>query len=195
MTTIVAAKFETSTDVDAAKRALQSAGFRDDELQCFFVGPPGRHDLHPLGGDAHHDEGTKRSGRGAVFFASIGAVFGVAAAALVAMAMPHYWLPVLVVGAGIGAYAGALWGALRAARAGNPNQASPDEPVEDAGGITLAVNAERPFGTAMAVAALRRHGARDIVQTRGEWRNGGWQDFDPRVPLARHAAKRAFKGQ
>jgi hypothetical protein len=190
MTIIVAAKFESASDVDAAKRTLQGAGFRDDELQSFFVGPPGRHDLYPLGGDAHHDEGTKKSGRGALFFAAIGAVCGVAAGALGVMAMPYYWLPILVVGAGIGAYAGSLWGALRAARGGKPNRASPDEPVEDPGGITLAVKAERPYGSAMAVAAFRRHGARDIVQTRGEWKNGGWQDFDPRVPLARRAAKR-----
>jgi hypothetical protein len=190
MTIIVTAKFESTSDVEAAMRTLQGAGFRDDELQSFFVGPPGRHDLYPLGGDAHHDEGTKKSGRGALLSALIGAVCGVAAAALAAMAMPQHWLPILVVGVGIGAYAGSLWGALRAARGGKPNRASLDEPVEDPGGITLAVKADRAFGPAMAMAALRRHGARDIVQTRGEWKNGGWQDFDPRVPLARSAVKR-----
>lgn len=191
MTVIVAARFESSSDVEAAKGTLRRAGFRDDEFQSFFVGPPGRHDLYPVGGDAHHDEGTKKSGRGAVLLASLGAACGLAIGGLIAFLMPDYWLPVLLAGTGIGAYAGALVGALRAARAGKARQASTEEPVEEAGGITLAVNAERPFGTAMALAALRRHGARNIVQTQGEWKNGGWQDFDPRVPLSRAGSKNA----
>ena len=190
MTVIVAARFETVGDVEAAKHTLQRAGFGDDEIQSFFVGPPGRHDLYPLGGDADHDEGTKKSGRGAILLASAGAACGLAIGAVIAYLVPAYWLPVLMASAGVGAYAGALVGALRAARAGNANRASAEEPVAEPGGMTLAVNADRPFGTAMAFAALKRHRARDIIQTQGAWENGEWQDFDPRVPLSRAAARK-----
>jgi hypothetical protein len=190
MTVIVAARFETIGDVEAAKHTLQRAGFGDDEIQSFFVGPPGRHDLHPLGGDADHDEGTKKSGRGAMLLASAGAACGLTIGAVIAYLVPAYWLPVVMASAGVGAYAGALVGALRAARAGDANRASAEEPVEEPGGMTLAVNADRPFGTAMALSALKRHGASDIIQTQGAWENGDWQDFDPRVPLSRVGARK-----
>ena len=190
MTVIVTARFETIGDVEAAQHTLQRAGFGDDEFHSFFVGPPGRHDLHPLGGDADHDEGTKRSGRGAILLASVGGACGLAIGAVIAYLVPGYWLPVLIASAGVGAYAGALVGALRAARAGNANRASAQEPVEEPGGMTLAVNADRPFGTAMALAAFKRHGARNIIQTQGAWENGVWQDFDPRIPLSRVAARK-----
>jgi hypothetical protein len=188
MTVIIAARFESISDVEAAKGTLRRAGFRDDEFQSFFVGPPGRHDLYPVGGDAHHDEGTKKSGRGAILLASVGAACGLALGGVGAYLMPDYWLPALVAGAGIGAYVGALVGALGAARGGKGDQASREEPVEEPGGIRLAVNADRPFGVAMALAALKRHGAQSIVKTEGDWKDGGWQDFDPRVPLSRGSA-------
>jgi len=185
MTSIVAGTFESSSDVDAAADTLRRAGFRDDELGSFFVGPPGRHDLYPLGGDAHHDEGTKKSGHGALLGISIGAGFGLAMGGVIVWLIPSYSLAALAAALGIGAYVGALMGALHAARGGRESQASRERPVERPGGMILAVHAARPFGATMALAALRRHGARDIVQTQGEWRDGAWQDFDPRVPPPR----------
>jgi hypothetical protein len=190
MTTIIAARFQKDVDAEETKQALRRAGFREDELQSFFVGPPGRHDLYPVGGDAHHDEGTKRSGSSAVVGGAVGGVCGLAAGAAVSTLMPAYWIPLLLAGLGIGAYVGALIGALRAARHGKAEKASLEEPVEEPGGITLAVNAERPFGVPMALAAMRRHGAHKVVKTEGEWKDGAWQDFDPRLPLAQKRAGR-----
>jgi len=190
MTTIVTGTFETNRSVDAAIGTLRRAGFDDDEFNSFFVGPPGRHDLYPAGGDAHHDEGTKRSGPGAVKGLAIGAAGGLAIGVLATLLIPGSALAALMAGIGIGAYVGALVGALKAARAGKEYRATKEQPVEKPGGVMLAVNAERPGGAVMAVAALRRHGAHDIMQTEGEWSEGAWQDFDPRVPPAK-AERRA----
>jgi hypothetical protein len=189
MAVIVAARFETDSDVEAAKAALRGAGFGEQELHAFFVGPAGRHDLFPLGGDAQHDEGTKKSGRAAVVGGFIGACFGLAFAPLTNLVLPGYWLPALIAGPAVGAYVGSLVGALRAARGGRSRPASKEVPVEDSGGMTLAVNAGRPFGPAIAHAALKNNGGRSIVQTEGEWTKDGWQDFDPRIPLHRLGAK------
>ena len=36
----------------------------------------------------------------------------------------------------------------------------------------------------VALRILQNTPARDVVRTHGEWRDGSWQDFDPRTPLA-----------
>ena len=46
----------------------------------------------------------------------------------------------------------------------------------------IAVNVDRPGTQDKAVEILRRAGAEDIVPAEGEWRDGQWQDYDPRVP-------------
>jgi hypothetical protein len=47
----------------------------------------------------------------------------------------------------------------------------------------IAVNVDRIEMEPRAVEILRRHGARDLGRTQGEWRDGSWRDFDPRTPL------------
>ena len=54
--------------------ALSSAGLALGEQASFYLGPPGQHDQLPLGGDAHHDEGTRDAGPGAVTGSAIGGV-------------------------------------------------------------------------------------------------------------------------
>ena len=184
MTVIVAGTFDSKSSVDAAITTLRRAGFREDEFNSFFVGPPGRHDLYGAGGDAHHDEGTRHSGPGALIGLAIGAGGGLAVGLVAALLSPVSTIAALLAGLGIGAYVGALVGALKAARAWKETRATKEQPVEGPGGVMLAVNAERPGHPAMAVATLRRHGAHDIVQTQGEWKDGAWRDFDPRVPPA-----------
>ncbi len=56
-------------------------------------------------------------------------------------------------------------------------------PVEIAGNSVIAINVDRAEMEARAFDVLRRHGAREVGRTQGEWRNGSWRDFDPRSPL------------
>ena len=62
MATIIAGRFDTQDAADRALDALERAGFRRSDMQSFYLSPPGQHATYVLGGDAHHDEGTKEAG-------------------------------------------------------------------------------------------------------------------------------------
>jgi hypothetical protein len=180
MSQIIAGRFDRSIDADAALGELQRAGFRSGEYESFYVPPPGQHGTFPLGGDTHSDAGSKKAGLGAVVGAIIGAALGVALGAFVARDLG---LVGLLLGAGLGAYIGSFAGAAAKLRGASRREATPEHPVEPAGGRMIAVNVDRVEMEPRAVDILRRHGARDIGRTQGEWRNGSWRDFDPRSPL------------
>jgi len=67
---------------------------------------------------------------------------------------------------------------------GRAAEATAEHPVEPRGGRMIAVCVDRPGTERLAIEALRAHNARDVGRTEGEWRDGGWRDFDPRTPLA-----------
>jgi hypothetical protein len=180
MSRIVAGRFDRSNDADATLAELQRAGFRSGEYESFYVPPPGQHGSFPIGGDAHSDAGSKKAGWGAVLGALIGAVAGLALGALVAAS---FGLVGLALGAGLGAYIGSFAGGMSGLRGAAPAESTPEHPVESAGGRMIAVNVDRVEMEPRAVDILRRHGARDLGRTQGEWRNGSWRDFDPRSPL------------
>ena len=178
MARIIAGRFETQAEAERAVEALRSAGFPTPDIASFYLNPPGRHAQYPIGGDAHHDEGTKESGKTATTGATIGGVTGLALGAAVgAAAEPGITAIASVAGAGVGAYVGSLAGGLTGARAGNPDEATPEEPVARAAGMMVAVRIEGNEDA--AVQALRAQGARDIERATGEWRPGSWVDFDP----------------
>jgi hypothetical protein len=180
MSRIVAGRFDRSNDADATLAELQRAGFRSGEYESFYVPPPGQHGSFPIGGDAHSDAGSKKAGRGAVLGAIVGAVVGLALGVLAT----DYFGPVgLFVGAGLGAYIGSFAGTAFKLRGARRSESTPQHPVESAGGRMIAVNVDRKEMEPRAVEILRRHGARDLGRTQGEWRNGSWRDFDPRSPL------------
>lgn len=63
MANIIAGVAETE---EAAKRvieALQAQGFGSDDVTSFYLNPPGQHATYAIGGDAHHDAGTKDAGK------------------------------------------------------------------------------------------------------------------------------------
>jgi len=183
MATIIAGRFETQARADEAQAAFALAGFERSEYGSFYLGPPGQHARHPLGGDAHHDEGTKHSGATAAAGGALGGAAGLAVGGLAAAAgEPNLAPATIVAGAGVGAYVGSLAGALKGSRAGNPERARPGEPVERPAGIMVAVCVERPGMRQRAIEALRQREARDIEEAQGDWRDGRWVDFDPRVP-------------
>jgi hypothetical protein len=192
MARIIAGRFETQPQADAALEALSRAGFRKEDYTSFYLTPPGQHDAYPIGGDAHHDEGTKESGKKAITAAAIGSVTGLAlgTATGAALGEPGFTAAGAIAGAGIGGYVGSLAGGLAGSRAGDPAQATKDEPVERASGIIVAVRVDESTER-QAIEVLRTQGALEIERAQGEWHNGAWIDFDPRrVPDIIDASER-----
>jgi len=182
MADIIAGRFDTQARADDAIAALKSAGFASSEITSFYVTPPGQHATYPIGGDAHHDEGTKDSGKTAGAAAAIGSVTGLAlgAATGAALGEPSLTAAGAIAGTGIGGYVGSLAGGLMGTRSGDPDQATTAEPVERSSGVMVAVRIDRPDAKAQAVTALRSNGALEVERATGEWRDGAWVDFDAR---------------
>ena len=179
MANILAARVETQAEAERLITALRTAGVAPEDVTSFYLNPPGRHAEYPIGGDAHHDEGTKHSGKTAAAGAAVGGIAGAALGTAVAAATDAGLAAVAgLAGAGVGAYAGSLAGGLTGSRAGDPRKASVDEPVGREAGVIVAVRVDAGEDNALQV--LRVHGANDIERTTGEWRDGAWIDFDPR---------------
>jgi hypothetical protein len=179
MSTIIAGRFDATVDADAAVEALRREGFAREEIDSFYVSPPGQHDMSAVGGDSHASAGSRFAGVGAIAGAVLGGLLGMLIAWLVAR---DYGAVVILFGAALGAYVGSFLGAMRKVRGGRKSEASIEHPVEPKAGRMIAVNADRPGMDARALKVLREFGARDLGRADGTWRNG-WKDFDPRAPL------------
>lgn len=180
MSKIVAARFTDMAGAQAVIEALPDQGFDRSEFQSFYVNPEGQHALHPIGGDAHSDEGAKQADEGAIRGAVIGACVGLLAGVALHMVVDN--LIAVLAGAALGAYVGSLLGALSKLRSGSLRKATRSHPVERPPGQMVAIQVDRPGAESRAIETLQRYGARDIERTEGEWRAGNWKDFDPRIP-------------
>jgi hypothetical protein len=176
---IIAGRFDATVDADAAVERLKREGFARDELDCFYVSPPGQHDMTAVGGDTHSSAGSRFAGVGAILGAVAGGLLGMGVAWLVA---DNYRVAAILFGAALGAYVGSFLGAMNRVRGGRRAEATLEHPVEPKAGRMIAVNADRPGTDQRAVQVLRELGARDVGRAEGDWRNG-WKDFDPRAPL------------
>jgi hypothetical protein len=198
MARIIAARFETQTEADNAIAALRAADFAPGDYTSFYLSPPGQHASYPIGGDAHHDEGTKESGTKAGAVAAVGSVAGLALGTVTGAALgePGLTAAAAIAGAGIGGYVGALAGGLTGSRSGDPAQATLDEPVERASGIMVAVRVDPEGAEDRAVEVLGSQGPIEMERAVGEWRDGAWSDFDPSRPpeLIGPAAQRGPEG-
>jgi hypothetical protein len=179
MSRIIAGRFDATIDADAAVEMLRREGFEREEIDSFYVSPPGQHDISSVGGDAHSSAGSRFAGVGAIAGAVLGGLLGMLIAWLVAR---DYGAVVILFGAALGAYVGSFLGAMGKVRGGRPHEASLEHPLEPKAGRMIAVNADRPGMDARALKVLRELGARDVGRADGTWRNG-WKDFDPRAPL------------
>jgi hypothetical protein len=182
MAHIVAGWFPTQEQAEAAMRALARAGFNDNEYDSFYIAPPGQHGDQPLHDEVHHDEGSKDTGEGAIKGAAVGGALGLAAGGVVAAVSAPLGPAAVVAGAGIGAYVGSLAGAMNRAHDGDLEDATLEEPVERPAGAIVSICADRVGSAEQAIDTLRIQGAGAIEMAEGEWREGRWQDFDPRVP-------------
>jgi hypothetical protein len=179
MSRIIAGRFDATVDADAAVEALRREGFAREEIDSFYVGPGGQHDMTAVGGDVHSSAGSRFAGVGAITGAVIGGLAGV----LIAWAFARdYGAVVILFGAGLGAYVGSFLGTIGKVRGGRRGEASIEHPVEPRGGRMIAVNVDRAGMDARALKVLRELGARDIGRAAGTW-SKGWKDFDPRAPL------------
>jgi len=187
--TIVSGRFKSITSARATIEGLRADGFADDEIASFYVAPPGQHGKYPIGGDAHADEGAQPASDGAKVGALTGAAGGLALGAVAAVvapiAAPVAAVAIAATSTGVGAYVGSLYGALGGMKHGEEAQASPEVPVERPGGPVVAVRADREGALERALAAFAAHDALDVSRGEGEWGEGGWSDFDPRVPHPR----------
>ncbi|TAK83643.1 MAG: hypothetical protein EPO20_17070 [Betaproteobacteria bacterium] len=180
MSRIIAGRFDKTVDADAAVEALRREGFAGEEIDSFYVPPPGQHSMTPLGGDAPYaSAGSRFAAGGAVAGAVVGGLLGMLVAWLVAR---DYDLVVVIFGAALGAYVGSLLGTMSRLRGGRPEEATREHPVEPRGGRMIAACVDRSGMQPRAVKVLREYGARDLGRAEGVWRNG-WKDFDPRAPL------------
>src|SRR5215831_8760065 len=181
MARIIAGRFEQKPEADRAVDTLRRRGFGADQVNAFFLNPPGQHAKFPVGGDENVSPGaTKASGsaaKGALVGGAAGLVLGLAAAPLA--------------GVGVGAYAGSLVGALNGMKKPvDPGEAarrpqSADSEIDPSGrpprlaGVMVTVYAPDEERRSIAINVLHSGGARDIEHAEGEWRDGKWIDFDP----------------
>lgn len=184
MSLIVAARFPTFDDSADAVRQLRLAGISDEAVHTFYVNTPGAHAQFPIGGDRYADPDARGG--------ELGAVAGAALLGL-ALALLGGWLGarlgdaayVTLAGAGLGAYVGALFGALwlvgrRGGRA-QPVTRQDGHPAIRPAGVMLAV--QTPVGREQEVARLLRDaGGTGVERAQGRWVDGEWLDFDPLTP-------------
>jgi hypothetical protein len=186
MQTIVAARVETQERADQLVDALAERGIARGDMQVFYVNPPGQHAEFPIGGDRYADRGAEHAPKGQAAGAAIGAAAGLAVGGLAAAALPPL-APAVVAGVvGAGALAGSVAGAVSTSKRDEDVEAVPGdgEPVARRGGLMLAVRVT-PATEPVVLEALRAAGASDIERATGEWRDGGWVDFDPLQPPAK----------
>lgn len=190
MAKLVTGRLDDAEKLQRALAALAAAGFDQRDYGAFYVGPAGQHDIYPLGGDAYRDAGTEESAGGAAAGAAMGGAAGLAIGGIAAVALPVAGIAAALAGAGVGAYVGSLMGAMSQTRHPERRESTPEHPVEPQGGLRIAVNVERPGTEERAMEILRQAGAEEIWPAEGEWREGQWQDFDPRVPAPQTRERR-----
>lgn len=181
MSNIVAGRFERSLDADAALDALLREGFPEAEIDSFAVNPPGQHGLHPAGGDVHSDAGARHAGYGAIIGGALGLVIGLVIGSIASL---HFGAPALWLTGGAGALLGAFAGVMSHLHDATRLDHTPEHPLEMPAGRMIAVCVDRAGSEPRAVSVLRVYGAREVGRAQGQWRDGGWKDFDPRSPLA-----------
>lgn len=183
MSFIVAARFQTFDQATVAAQRLFAEGFTEDDVHTFYINSAGEHGRYPLGGDRVADPDAKGAHLGAAAGASaLGLVFAVIGGFIaVELAAP---VPMIIAAAGVGAYlgalAGALWIAGRRKRrvTADPARVQEPHPAIRAAGVMLALHV-MPGQDELARRVLRECGGRDIERAQGRWIEGRWEDFDP----------------
>lgn len=183
MSLIVASRFTTFNNAEAAIDRLHNHGFVDEDLSLFYVNPGGQHALFPVGGDRFADPQARWASLGAGAGAAAGAMIGLVVAVVFSLLFLRS-LIVLAVAAGVGAYVGTLLGALWQTRGGGHGRRpdighDPDgTPKARESGVLVAVHVS-PETQAEAAQVLEEAGGMEVERANGRWQHGQWTDFDP----------------
>ena len=195
MATIIAGRVTTQQRADELMAQLQSRGIAADDMQAFYVNPPGQHAAHPIGGDMDADTGTEESNIGQASGVAAGAAAGLAAGAVAGAAIPPLAPIIAVAMAGVGAHVGGMAGALASTRTGPQEQevtekstAHPAAVDMRRGGMTLAVRVD-PQNEKAVIDLLATAAIEDLERAQGEWLDGEWVDFDPLAPPQKISAQ------
>lgn len=188
MATIIAARVETQQRADELMTQLKSHGVAADDMQAFYVNPPGQHGTYPIGGDVAVDTGTEESNIGQASGVAAGAAAGLAAGAIAGAAIPPLAPIIAVALAGVGAHVGGMAGALASTRTSHEERQETETSTPDAdainmrrGGMTLAVRVDAA-NEKIVIDLLSAAAVEDLERAQGEWQDGQWVDFDPLAP-------------
>jgi len=188
MATIIAARVETQQRADELMTQLQSRGVAANDMQAFYVNPPGQHGTYPIGGDVAVDTGTEESSLGQASGVAAGAAAGLAAGAVAGAAIPPLAPIIAVALAGVGAHVGGMAGALASTRPSHEEKQETETSTPDAdavnmrrGGMTLAVRVD-PANEKTVINLLSAAAVEDLERAQGDWQDGQWVDFDPLAP-------------
>ncbi|MDQ3446218.1 MAG: hypothetical protein M3496_08610 [Pseudomonadota bacterium] len=188
MATIIAARVETQQRADDLMAQLQSHGVAADDMQAFYVNPPGQHGTYPIGGDVAVDTGTEDSNLGQASGVAAGAAAGLAAGAVAGAVIPPLAPIIAVALAGVGAHVGGMAGALASTRTSHEEKQETETSTPDAdavntrrGGMTLAVRVD-PANEKNVIDTLSAAAVEDLELAQGDWQDGQWVDFDPLAP-------------
>jgi hypothetical protein len=173
MSTIIAGRFDAMKQARRALREFARRGFEPSEYACYEDGPPARHRSFPIGGEAGAEAARAVAG-GAIG----GAIGGATGLAVGSIAGPLG----AAAGAAVGACVGSLAGTMSPIGAPGKETDAAEPAAERHEGPMVAVCTDRPGTEAAAIAVLGASGAREIERAEGDWRDGGWADYDPASP-------------
>jgi len=169
MSTIIAARYLTQSEVSVAIEALQESGFSAARISSFYVNPPGQHDRFPIGGDRDKSVGAEDTPTGVITGAAAGATVGLVASPAIGPLGPL-----------VGAYVGSMMGGLASTREKHESaDVDEDHPVEYHSGMLVAVALDGGAQQQSAIDALKATGGFDMEIAEGNIENGDWADFDP----------------
>lgn len=188
MSLIVAARYQTFDQAGLAAEHLARHGFPEENIHTFYVNSAGAHDRYPVGGDRRADPDTS-GGTTGVLLGAAGLGIVVGGLAMFTVGRFEYSSLIVIAAGGVGAYVGALMGAMLAIGRGRRRRASHTEtplneeghPKVRAAGVLLALPVA-PDQQAEVVRLLRETGGQDVERANGRWAAGKWQDFDPLEP-------------
>jgi hypothetical protein len=179
MALIVAGQFPNFEQANKVAGQLRSHEIATEDISVFYLNPPGQHDQFPIGGDEYADPGARPGSRGAWTGTALGAIVGIVIGFILYGVAWRYWLvPVLC--ALVGGYAGSLVGAVNKMR-GRREQTKERNDPRDAG-VMIATRVDNEAAADAVARVLRDRGAGSVERADGMWKNGQWQDFDPRIP-------------
>lgn len=179
MAQIIAGRFHTFQQAEGVARHLASENIPQQDISIFFVNPAGRHAIYPYGGDQYVDPSAKAAGSHSRIGILIGGLAGLVIGGITYAAGWQTGLAPLF-GLLLGAFIGTFLGTVQGMERGGEPQPDGKNQQRDSGVMVAArVNSDT---AAKAEQVLRADGAQSVEQAEGDWQDGDWSDFDPRVP-------------